>query len=94
MQSALQAGLLEGKTATAPRPMVGPLSQAFPGVKWVVKRWARDDKMWTSGALLNGTDLMRAFVSEYWKGPLFEFALELGAYPIRDVNYADAPGNL
>jgi transcriptional regulator GlxA family with amidase domain len=94
MQAALEAGLLEGKTATAPRPMVEMLRQAFPGVKWVEKRWAHDEKLWTSGALLNGTDLMRAFVTEHWKGPLFEFALELGHYPIRDVNYADAPGKL
>ncbi|KAH7333117.1 class I glutamine amidotransferase-like protein [Rhexocercosporidium sp. MPI-PUGE-AT-0058] len=94
MESALQAGLLEGRTATAPRPMVESLRKTVPGVNWVEKRWARDDKLWTSGALLNGTDLMRAFVTEYWSGALVEFALELGAYPIRDVNYADAPGKL
>lgn len=94
--SALQAGLLEGKIATGPRPMLNGLRQAAPGVKWVEKRWARDGKLWTSGALLNGLDLTRAFVTEYWGGKdtLAEFALALGAYPDRDVNYADVEGIL
>jgi transcriptional regulator GlxA family with amidase domain len=94
--SALQSGLLEGKTATGPRPMLDDLRKAAPGVKWVEKRWARDGKLWTSGALLNGLDLMRAFVTEYWggEGTLVEFALALGAYPDRDVNYADVQGKL
>jgi transcriptional regulator GlxA family with amidase domain len=94
--SALQAGLLEGRTATGPRPMLDDLRQAAPGVKWVEKRWARDGKLWTSGALLNGLDLTRAFVTEYWggKGTLVEFVLALGAYPDRDINYADVQGHL
>lgn len=52
---ALQSGLLEGKTATAPRPMLKMLRQMNPEVQWVERRWARDGKIWTSGALLNGT---------------------------------------
>jgi transcriptional regulator GlxA family with amidase domain len=94
--SAMQAGLLEGRTATGPRPFLEGLRQAAPGVKWVEKRWARDGKLWTSGALLNGLDLTRAIVTEYWGGKdtLAEFVLALGAYPVRDVNYADVEGNL
>lgn len=90
-QAALESGIMEGKTATAPLPMVDILRTAAPGVKWVKKRWARDEKLWTSGALLNGLDLMRAFVTEYWGGKdtLAEFMLDLGAYPVRDVDYAD-----
>jgi transcriptional regulator GlxA family with amidase domain len=94
--SALESGLLEGKTATGPRPMLETFRKVAPGVKWVERRWARDDKLWTSGALLNGLDLMRAFVTEYWGGKdtLVEFALSLGAYPDRDVNYGDVQGKL
>ncbi|PMD37917.1 class I glutamine amidotransferase-like protein [Hyaloscypha variabilis F] len=94
--AALQAGLLEGKTATGPRPMLDGLRQMAPGVKWVEKRWVRDGKLWTSGALLNGLDLTRAFATEYWGGKdtLVEFCLELGSYPVRDVNYADVQGKL
>jgi transcriptional regulator GlxA family with amidase domain len=94
--SAMQAGLLEGRTAAGPRPLLGSLRQVAPGVKWVEKRWARDGKLWTSGALLNGLDLTRAFVTEYWGGKdtLVEFVLAFGAYPDRDINYADVEGIL
>ncbi|KAF4630640.1 hypothetical protein G7Y89_g7498 [Cudoniella acicularis] len=94
--SALESGLLEGKTATGPRPMLDELRQAAPGVNWVEKRWVRDGKVWTSGALLNGLDLMRAFVTEYWggEGTLADFVLALGAYPDRDVDYKDVKGGL
>lgn len=94
--AALQAGLLEGRTATGPRPMLDSLREASSGVKWVEKRWARDGKLWTSGTLLNGLDLTRAFVEEYWGGKdtLVEFVLALGAYPDRDIDYKDVEGIL
>ena len=88
-----QAGLFKGKTVTAPRFMLDQLRQNDSSVNWVEERWHRDGKLWTSGALLNGLDLMRAFGTEYWggEGSLMQFGLESGHYPQRDVNYADAP---
>ena len=87
----LQAGLLEGKTATAPRFMLDQLRKHHPEVEWVEKRWAHDDKIWTSGALLNGTDMTKAFALETWggEGSLAELGMRLGGYPCRDVDYAD-----
>ncbi|KAM0720654.1 hypothetical protein Q7P37_004791 [Cladosporium fusiforme] len=93
----LQAGLLQGKTATGPRPMIEHLRQSNPEVNWVTKRWARDGKIWTSGALLNGTDMVKAFAEETWGGEeedLFGMILRLGGYPYRDINYADVPWKL
>ncbi|KAK5047709.1 hypothetical protein LTR84_006374 [Exophiala bonariae] len=99
----LQAGLLAGKTATAPRPFVAHLRNSNPEVNWVEKRYVRDGKIWTSGALLNGVDLVAAFAEEFWGGgvgkgkekaepnDLVEFSLRLGAYPRRDVEYRDVP---
>ncbi|ETI25113.1 hypothetical protein G647_04485 [Cladophialophora carrionii CBS 160.54] len=88
-----QAGLFKDKTVTAPRFMLDQMRQTAPEINWVDKRWQRDGKLWTSGALLNGLDLMRAFGTEYWggEGTLLQFALESGHYPLRDVGYADAP---
>lgn len=91
---ALQAGILEGKTATGPRPLIEHLRTSNPEVNWVAKRWARDGKVWTSGALLNGTDMTKAFALETWGGgedSFVEFGMRLGGYPYRDVDYADVP---
>jgi hypothetical protein len=42
--------------------------------------------VWTSGALLNGLDLMRDFAKTYWP-ELAEVAIPLGGYPERSVEY-------
>jgi transcriptional regulator GlxA family with amidase domain len=91
--AALSAGLLKGKTATAPRPMVEGLRASHPEVNWITKRWANDGKIWTSGALLNGTDMTSAFAEKFWggEGTFTEFGLRLGGYPNRDIDYADVP---
>lgn len=91
------AGLLEGKTATGPRMMLDMLRQQSPGTTWVPKRWVRDGKLWTSGALLNGLDMVHNFVKETWgdeEDSLSGFALRCGAYPNRDVDYKDVPWSL
>ena len=58
------------------------------------RRWARDGKLWTSGTLLNGLDLMRAFVQHTWanKPEMVAATLDLGAWPVRDVEYKDVDG--
>lgn len=93
MLAALQAGLLNGKTATAPRFMLEQLRKDHPQVQWVEKRWAHDGKIWTCGALLNGLDMTRAFALDTWggEGSLAEFCMRAGGYPDRDVDYADVP---
>lgn len=58
------SGLLTGKIATGPRPLLPVLRSKFPDVQWEEKRWARDGKIWTSGAITNGLDMMAAFIKE------------------------------
>lgn len=90
----LQAGLLAGKTATGPRPMLGHLRQSNPEVNWVEKRWAHAGKIWTSGTLLNGLDMMKAFLEATWDSQEDDFVgilLRMGGVPHRDVDYADVP---
>ncbi|KAG8628833.1 hypothetical protein KVT40_002698 [Elsinoe batatas] len=93
MMIPLRAELLEGKTCTAPRILLDNIRKENPGVKWVEKRHvkAEDGKIWTSGTLLNGLDLMRAFVQETWggDGSLAESLLTEGVWPVRDVDYKD-----
>ncbi|KAK4198585.1 class I glutamine amidotransferase-like protein [Triangularia verruculosa] len=101
VQAPLSAGLLEGKTATGPRFFLDVLRQQAPGTNWVEKRWVSDGKLWTSGALLNGTDMVAAFQREVWGGKsltaedsLVEFMARLGSVPVRDIDYKDDDGKL
>lgn len=90
----LEAGILDGKTAALPRMTFDMMKTAAPHVNWVDKRWARDGKIWTSSTLLNGTDLIRAFATEYWGGRngLVETLLDAGNWPVRDVDFKDYQG--
>ncbi|KAF4549959.1 Hypothetical protein D9617_19g102640 [Elsinoe fawcettii] len=91
MQIPLAAGLLDGKTCTGPRMSLGRLREDHPHVKFVEKRYVNDGKLWTSSTLLNGLDLMRAFVEKIWGGPgtLAETVLRDGAWPTRGVEFRD-----
>lgn len=88
------AGVLKGKTCTAPRTLLPMFKGQFPDTEWVDKRYAQDGKIWTSGALLNGLDMMRAFVTSTWgnegAGVIGQFLLQLGHFPLRDNDYKDA----
>jgi transcriptional regulator GlxA family with amidase domain len=95
---AQMAGVLKGRTCTAPRGMLASLRKQSPETKWVEKRYVQDRKIWTSCALLNGLDMMRAFVTHTWgnEGPggIAQFLLQLGHFPIRDNDYKDASSQL
>lgn len=86
---ALDAGILEGQTATAPRPMLPFLKKAAPGVTWVDQRWARGGKVWTTGTLLCGLDMVVAFAKENWggEGTLVEKMISIGEWPQRSIGY-------
>ncbi|KAH7108655.1 class I glutamine amidotransferase-like protein [Dendryphion nanum] len=84
------SGVLVGKTATAPRFMLDILRKNDPRTTWVEKRYVTDGKLWTSGALFNGVDLMRAFIIDTWgkeREELVSMCLEMGSVPVRNVDY-------
>jgi transcriptional regulator GlxA family with amidase domain len=97
---ALRAGILDGKRATAPRALVPMLQKVASGTEWLEKRYVNDGKVWTSGALLAGLDMMRAFVLSVWGlsesdskaanggTSLIEFMLEFGCWPDRGAEYS------
>jgi transcriptional regulator GlxA family with amidase domain len=90
-QPAMLAGVLAGKTATAPRFIVPELQKQDPRTNWVEKRYVRDGKVWTSGALLNGQDMMTAFMMEYWP-ELTKVVIPLGGFPRRSEVYEGTDG--
>ena len=88
---ALAAGLLAGRVATGPRFLLPLLRGLSPTTRWVEQRWARDGKLWTSGALCNGLDMMRAFMQDTWGpgGGIGDFLCAVGSAPNRDLDYKD-----
>ncbi|KAF1968164.1 class I glutamine amidotransferase-like protein [Bimuria novae-zelandiae CBS 107.79] len=80
------AGVLEGHTCTAPRYMIDILRKEDPRTTWVEKRACRSGKVWTSGALLNGLDMMREFAKTYWP-ELTEVCVPLSGWPERSLEY-------
>lgn len=85
------AGVLAGKTATAPRFIVPELQKQDPRTTWVEKRWVNDGKTWTSGALLNGLDCMQAFLLVHWP-ELTKLCTSLGGWPVRENKYEGTEG--
>jgi len=65
---ALASGVLRSKTVTAPRSMIPMLRGKYPETEFVGKRWVRDGKVWTSGGVTNGLDMMAAFMREGFGG--------------------------
>ena len=51
----------------------------------------RDEKLWTTGTLLNGLDMIAAFGREMWggEGSLVEHTIRAGYFPTRNVDYED-----
>jgi transcriptional regulator GlxA family with amidase domain len=86
------AGVLAGKTATAPRFLVEELKKQDPRTTWLEKRYVRDGKTWTSGALLNGLDMMRDFMLEYWPELTKRAVIPVGGIPVRAIDYEGADG--
>ncbi len=58
----LAAGLLEGRRATSHWKVLGKLRDA--GVEVVEERFVRDGRVWSSGGVSAGIDLMLHFISE------------------------------
>ncbi|KAL8858070.1 MAG: hypothetical protein Q9178_005395 [Gyalolechia marmorata] len=86
---ALYSGILDGKTATAPRDLLPMLKEEKPEVKWVEKRWVRDGKVWSSGAVANGVELMASFMREEFaeQRELTEIFLEMADFAQRGEFY-------
>lgn len=84
---ALHSGLLNGRIATAPRSLLPMLRSQHPSIEWTDKRWTRDGKLWMSGGVTNGMDLMAAFVRTQWNSDLVEIVLGLLEVESRGQDY-------
>ncbi|GJE84063.1 class I glutamine amidotransferase-like protein [Phanerochaete sordida] len=84
-----EAGVLDGVTATATRGLLPRYREAAPQVKWVEKRWEVEGKIWTSGGVTNGHDMVAAFARKTFDPELVELVLTAADTGHRAQAYAD-----
>jgi len=88
-----QAGVLVNQTATAPYVMLRLFKAGSNSTTWQQKRWVQstaDPRIWTSGVITNGMDMMAAWMRHYfWDRKLaVEFALLSAAAGDRGPDYS------
>ena len=49
----------------------------FKETTWLHQRWVRDGKLWTSGGVTNGLDMMAAYMRETFDPQIVEVALSI-----------------
>lgn len=85
---AAYAGVLDGKKATGSRALVSMiLKKKFPKVEWSEKRWVQDGKMWTSGGITNGQDMVAAYIRQRWPGPVANTVCAMADVGNRSAEY-------
>ena len=77
MRSLGDTGVLSGKHMTATRMFLPHLRKEFPNISWMEKRWEHDGKLWSSGGVVNGIDMVSAFIKAHYPAEI--------AAVIRDV---------
>jgi len=87
------SGALVGHNATAPYILYPLLEKKHPQVNWNWTRWVRtaNGKLWTSGSIGNGLDMVAAFMRDYfWDRPeLVELVLTSSAVGDRGKEYTE-----
>ncbi|KAL5523975.1 hypothetical protein ACEPAG_8148 [Sanghuangporus baumii] len=92
------SGILANKRATAPLVLLPTLREKMPNVDWVAKRWTTDDddkkKIWTSGGVTNGTDMVAAYLKENFDPQLVNLICALADVGDRGQEYPEWQLNL
>jgi len=87
------SGALAGHNATAPYILYPLLEKKHPQVNWSWTRWVStaNGKLWTSGSIGNGLDMVAAFMRDYfWDRPeLVELVLTSSAVGDRGKEYSE-----
>lgn len=82
-----QTGLLTGIAATGPRIMLPMLKKSYPNVLWEEKRVVQHGNIWTSGAGMNGFDMVQTYMKQTFDKDLVEIALSLSDICIRRIDF-------
>jgi transcriptional regulator GlxA family with amidase domain len=88
----VQAGILHGTRAAAPRSLLQKLQQQYPETLWQHSSWARHEKVWTSNSSVAALDMVSTLMREYFwdRSEAVEFALTaVGMGSLYDYNHCD-----
>ncbi|CAI6310647.1 unnamed protein product [Periconia digitata] len=87
------SGVLEGKKATGTRGVMDDLKKSFPGTEWYEdRRWMIDNggKLWTSGGITNGMDMVAVYLRKRWPGVLSDTVLAMADVEVRPQLYGQS----
>jgi transcriptional regulator GlxA family with amidase domain len=86
------SGALVGHNTTAPYILYPLLEKNHPEIKWRWTRWVKsaNGKLWTSGSIGNGLDMVSAFMRDYFwdRLELVEFVVNGTATGDRGQEYS------
>ncbi|KAF1834979.1 hypothetical protein BDW02DRAFT_549238 [Decorospora gaudefroyi] len=88
----VQAGILHGTRAAAPKLMLPVLQLRYPETQWQHSSWARHEKVWTSNSAISALDMMTNWMREYFwdRSEAVETALlAAGMGSLYDYNHCD-----
>jgi transcriptional regulator GlxA family with amidase domain len=72
-----RAGLLDGIPSACPRLILPFMEKTTPLVQWQKKRYTRHANIWTSAEVINGLDMMQAYLRSTYPPAIVELALFL-----------------
>ncbi|KAI4920777.1 uncharacterized protein J4E92_008421 [Alternaria infectoria] len=88
----VQAGILHGTRAAAPRSLLPMLQQQYPDTLWQHGSWARHEKVWSSNSAVSALDMVSTWMREYFwdRSETVDFALTAaGMGSLYDYNHCD-----
>ncbi|KAL5528230.1 hypothetical protein ACEPAF_7366 [Sanghuangporus sanghuang] len=92
------SGILANKRATGPLELLPTLREKMPNVEWIAKRWTTDDddkkKIWTSGGVTNGIDMVAAYLKENFDPQLVKLVCAVADVGDRGQEYPEWQLNL
>ncbi|PVH99910.1 ThiJ/PfpI family protein [Periconia macrospinosa] len=90
---AAYAGVLDGKRATGTRGIQDHLDKEFPKVHWQDARYVRDGKVWSSGGITNGMDMVGWYMRERWP-ELADIVLKMADVDVRPAEYGESKAKM
>ena len=81
-----EAGVLDGRHATANHGVLPMVEKMFPQVNWVKKQWVVDGNLWTAGGACAGMDMFAHWVMTNYGMDVARMGFSALDFEPRDIN--------